>query len=307
MGIVAEAKVPHLVLQLNVMDRGITYRGMLKVVPDTYWNDEVRPRLYPLWDTDKDHLVEFTWYDNDTYHCIRRKHIKNFKTGLYEWRDYEIQQTDIEEAKEFFTFLKDTFISIEQLINQEFQEEMGRMYGEVSSESWLSIRLARNFLLQETDFVFACSDVELPEDVKNCYRTYRQKLRELPNLFADVSPQNVKFPMSPEAFTKLYKDNNPEAEYLETEDQWISLASFFFTTFREKMVRYLSVRDVTERLYTHAFIAAMRETPVALRGTAWSVTHQNMDSIKEQLDILVQKLYDEQGVPEPGQPGGPQS
>ena len=184
---------------------------------------------------------------------------------------------------------------------------MGRMYGEVRSESWLSIRLARNFLLQETDFVFACSDVNLSDDVKENYRVYRQKLRELPGLFADINPQDVKFPMSPEAFTTVYKENNPEVKYLETEDQWITLGSFFFTTFREKMVRYLSVRDVTDRLYTHAFIEAMRQTPVALKGTAWSVTHQNMDSIKEQLDILVQKLYDEQGVPEPGQPGGPQS
>lgn len=52
---------------------------MLKVVPDNYWNDEVKPKLYPLWDTEKDRLVEFSWYDNNTYHCIRRKFIKILK------------------------------------------------------------------------------------------------------------------------------------------------------------------------------------------------------------------------------------
>lgn len=131
--------------------------------------------------------------------------------------------------------MKETFLNIEQLINAEFQEEMGRMYGEVSSESWLSIRLARNFLLQETDFVFACSDVNLPEEKKENYALYRQKLRDLPNLFADVPPNEVKFPMSPEAFTAIYKENHPGEEYLSSEDQWITLGSFFFTSFfREK-------------------------------------------------------------------------
>jgi hypothetical protein len=290
MGIVAESNVPNILLQLNVMDRGITYRGMLKVVPDNYWNDEVKPKLYPLWDTEKDRLVEFSWYDNNTYHCIRRKFIKNFKTNEYEWKDYEIEQTDVDAARSFYEFLKETFLNIEQLINAEFQEEMGRMYGEVSSESWLSIRLARNFLLQETDFVFACSDVNISEEKKENYALYRQKLRDLPNLFADVPPNEVKFPMSPEAFTAIYKENHPGEEYLSSEDQWITLGSFFFTSFREKMVRYLTVRDVTDRLYTHAFIEAMRETPVRLEGTAWSVTHQNMDSIKQSLDKLLEQM-----------------
>ena len=87
MGIVADANVPNLILQLNLMDRSIVYRGMLKTVPDQYWTDTVRPRLYPHWDREKDRLVEFTFSDNGTYQCARRKHIKNFKTGEYEWKD----------------------------------------------------------------------------------------------------------------------------------------------------------------------------------------------------------------------------
>lgn len=290
MGIVANSNVPNLVLQFSVLDRGITYRGMLKVVPDNYWNDEVKPKLYPLWDTDKDKLVQFTWYDNKTYHCIRRKHIKNFKTGLYEWIDYEMEQFDVEAAEEFFVFLKDTFLSIEQILNEEFQEEMGRIYGEVRSESWLSIRLARNFLLQETDFVFSCTDVSFPEDKKQSYAKYRQKLRDLPNYFADTPASEIKFPMSPEAYHAIYKDAHPENEYLETEDQWISLGSFFFTTFREKMVKYLSVRDVTDRLYNHAFINALQNTPMGIEKTPWSADHRNILTVKDQLDSLLERL-----------------
>ena len=48
MGIVANSNVPNLILQLNLMDRAIVYRGMMKTVPDTYWNDTVRPKLLSL-------------------------------------------------------------------------------------------------------------------------------------------------------------------------------------------------------------------------------------------------------------------
>ena len=297
MGIVANSNVPNLILQLNLMDRSIVYRGIMKTVPDTYWTDTVRPKLYPLWDTEKDRLVEFTWYDNNTYHCTRRKFVKNFKTGQYEWKDYDMEQSDVAAAREFYDFLKDTFMNIEQLQNEEFQEEMGRMYGEVRTETWFTVRLARNFLLQETDFALL-PDSPLSDDMKALYTTYRTKLRDLPALFADVEDvKTVKFPMSPDAFVNVYKVNNPDAVYLDTEDQWTLPAHFFYTQFKDKMVRYLMVRDITDRMYTDAMIRAMRENPVALgiEGTPWSNQHQNLDSIKRSLDELLAKMEEEEG------------
>ena len=297
MGIVANSNVPNLILQLNLMDRSIVYRGIMKTVPDTYWTDTVRPKLYPLWDTEKDRLVEFTWYDNNTYHCTRRKFVKNFKTGQYEWKDYDMEQSDVAAAREFYDFLKDTFMNIEQLQNEEFQEEMGRMYGEVRTETWFTVRLARNFLLQETDFALL-PDSPLSDDMKALYTTYRAKLRDLPALFADIEDiKTIKFPMSPDAFVNVYKVNNPDAVYLDTEDQWTLPAHFFYTQFKDKMVRYLMVRDITDRMYTDAMIRAMRENPVALgiEGTPWSNQHQNLDSIKRSLDELLAKMEEEEG------------
>ena len=43
MGIVADANVPNIILQLVLADRQIVYRGVVKVVPDQYWKDEVVP------------------------------------------------------------------------------------------------------------------------------------------------------------------------------------------------------------------------------------------------------------------------
>ena len=290
---------PIVILELNLLDRTINYRNIMKTVPDQYWDDSVKPKLYPLWDTEKDRLITFKYYDNASFHCIRRKFIKNFTTNEYEWKDYEMAEDEAQEAANFYDFLKETFLNIEQLQNAEFQEELGRMYGEVRSESWLSIRLARNFLLQETDFIFTVSDApSIDAEKKEMYKTYRQKLRDLPATFANNAPTEVKFPMSPEAFEAVYKANNPSAVYLDTEDQWTALSNFFFTQFRDKMSRYLCVRDLTDRLYNNAFIDALKTNPVAMSGintTPWSNEHQNLDSIKASLDVLLKKLEEENG------------
>ena len=290
---------PIVILELNLLDRTINYRNIMKTVPDQYWDDSVKPKLYPLWDTEKDRLITFRYYDNASFHCTRRKFIKNFTTNTYEWKDYEMSENDVEAAAQFYDFLKETFLNIEQLQNAEFQEELGRMYGEVRSESWLSIRLARNFLLQETDFIFTVSDAPtVSDEKKEMYKTYRQKLREIPQIFKDNAPTEVKFPMSPEGFDAVYKANNPSAVYLDTEDQWIALSNFFFAQFRDKMARYLCVRDLTDRLYNNAFIEALKATPVAMEGinhTAWSDDHENLDALKKSVDDLMAKLLEQEG------------
>lgn len=287
---------PIVILELNLLDRTINYRNIMKTVPDQYWDDSVKPKLYPLWDTEKDRLITFRYYDNASFHCIRRKFVKNFTTNEYEWRDYEMAEDEAEEAAKFYNFLKETFLNIEQLQNAEFQEELGRLYGEVRSESWLSIRLARNFLLQETDFIFTVSDAPaVSDEKKENYKKYRQALRDLPKTFANASPTEVKFPVSPEAFEAVYKVNNPDVVYLDDEDQWIALSNFFFTQFRDKMARYLCVRDLTDRLYNNAFIEALQTQPIAssINTTPWSTQHQNLDSIKRSLDELLEKLEKE--------------
>jgi len=44
------ADMPVLQVQLDVIQQEISYNGTIKVIPETYWNDELVPFLYPLWD-----------------------------------------------------------------------------------------------------------------------------------------------------------------------------------------------------------------------------------------------------------------
>ena len=44
-------------LQLDVLNQYIEYKGISKVIPETYWRDTLLPFLYPTWDTDKDKML----------------------------------------------------------------------------------------------------------------------------------------------------------------------------------------------------------------------------------------------------------
>ena len=115
------ADMPVLQVQLDVVQQEISYNGTIKVIPETYWNDELVPFLYPLWDSDKDKLIMFNWYTNNTFYAKRRKYKKNFSTGEYQWVDYEMEQVAVSEAEALKDKLIEGFYLIDSIENAEFQ------------------------------------------------------------------------------------------------------------------------------------------------------------------------------------------
>ena len=233
---------------------------MTKQVPEEYWKNTIIPYMYPLWDSDRDRLIVFTYYDNNTYHAQRRKFVKDFKTNEFQWIDYEMEQMDNDEAAKLYELLRDTFYLTDSLENEEFQKELSQVYAEVASVNWLTIRLARNFLLSETDWVFS-EDSEVSDEDKSLWKKYRKSLRDLPTTVTDYNPLAVKFPINPKMYKELYIEANPGIEYLEREDQFVTLAQHYLTTFKEKMVRYLIVCETTEQAYFDSFMQKLREQP----------------------------------------------
>ena len=54
-------------VELNVIGQELSYNGIAKPIPQTYWTDTLVPLMYPTWDTDKDKLISFYYFDNGTY------------------------------------------------------------------------------------------------------------------------------------------------------------------------------------------------------------------------------------------------
>ena len=248
------ASEPVLQVELNVIGQELSYNGIPKPIPQTYWTDTLVPLMYPTWDTDKDKLISFYYYSNGTYTAKRRKYVMNFTTNTNEWKDYEMEQVASSVADTFKTKLVEGWYAIDAIENTEFQNELGAMYAKANAVSPLSVRLARDFLLSETDWVMI-SDSPLDADTKTMYTTYRQKLRDIPATSEfSTNVEGTKFPISPDFYNKIYKGENSSNAYLATDDQFLPLASHYLKRYRDRMAHYLLTKSFTERAYFDTFI-----------------------------------------------------
>ena len=249
------ASEPVLQVELNVIGQELSYNGIPKTIPQTYWKDTLVPLMYPAWDTDKDKLITFYYYSDGTYTAKRRKYVMNFKTNTNEWKDYEMEQVASSVADTFKDKLVEGWYDIDAIENVEFQNELGAMYAKANDVSPLSIRLARDFLLAETDWVYV-EDSPVDADTKAMYTAYRQKLRDIPETVEfSTNVEGTKFPISPDFYNKIYKTENADKDYLATDDQFLPLASHYLKRYRDRMAHYLLTKSFTERSYFDTFIA----------------------------------------------------
>ena len=243
------ADAPVLQVQLDVINQEIEYNGTPKTIPESYWKDTLTPLLYPLWDSDKDKLITFQYFTNDSYTAKRRKYVKDFKTNTFKWVDYEMEAVGAAEATAFKDKLIEGFYLIDSLENDEFQDELARMYSKQKAVSPFSIRLARNFLLDETDWT-QLADAPIDADTKAQYTLYRTKLRELTDSTEFTNDtENTKFPISPEFYNKVYKVDFPTEDYLATDSQFIEMGKHRLKKFRDKIAYFLTLKSETDKTY----------------------------------------------------------
>ena len=234
-------------LQLDVINQTIEYKGQEKVIPETYWKDTLLPFLYPNWDSDKDKLVMYSYNINGTYLVKRRKYVKNFTKNVFEWVTYEMETVDAAQVTALNDKLIEGFFLIDSIEDIEFQDELARMYQNQTTVSTTSVRLARDFLLDETDWSMV-SDCPLNADDKALYTTYRQKLRDIPaSTEFTTAVENTKFPISPEFYNKIYLPKNAGVAYLSTDDQYKPLGEHYLRAFRDKISHYLVLKSFTEK------------------------------------------------------------
>jgi len=280
-------------VQLNVIQQEITYNGITKTISESYWKDELTDVLYPLWDSDKDKLIMFTYFTNNTYHAKRRKFIKNFKTNEYEWKDYEMEQVEVSEAESLKNKLVEAFYLIDSIENQNFQVELARMYAKQKEVSPFSIRLARNFLLSETDWAVG-TDSPLSEEDKSLYITYRSKLRDITDTKEfSVNIESTKFPISPEFYQKIYSKNFADVEYLSTENQFLPLGAHYLKLFKDKIANYLMLKSMTETNYFDALLTEYQKIVYPPDLPDQDLTKEESERRREWLESLIKNISDE--------------
>ena len=260
-------------VELNVIGQELSYNGIAKPIPQTYWTDTLVPLMYPTWDTDKDKLISFYYFDDGTFTAKRRKYVMNFKTNVNEWKDYEMEAVASSVADTFKTKLIEGWYAIDAIENVEFQNELGAMYAKANAISPLSIRLARDFLLSETDWSLG-PDSPLDATAKAQYTLYRQKLRDITDTTEfSTAVETTKFPISPDFYNKIYKTENAGEDYLATDTQFLPLAAHYLKRYRDRMAHYLLTKSWTERSYFDTFILEYNN----VKAAAVTVSQDNED------------------------------
>ena len=285
--------IPILQVQLDVIAQELSYMGTSKPIPESYWKDTLSLLLYPDWDSEKDKLITFSYYsDSNTYIAARRKYVRNFKTNKDEWIDYEMEAVDNAKALALKDKLIEGFYLIDSIENTNFQVELAQMYAKQATVTPLSVRLARNFLLDESDWVM-CSDCPLSADDKALYATYRTKLRDItgtPEFSGNA--EGTKFPITPEFYNKIYKVENPSNAYLTTDDQFLPLSAHYLKAFKDKIANFLLLKSVTQTNYfSQILIQYQNSKPVVYDADGASDAYDKT----EFLNLVIQKAQEELG------------
>ena len=188
------------------------------------------------------------------------------------------------------------FYLIDSIENTNFEVELAQMYAKQATVTPLSVRLARNFLLDETDWVM-CSDCPLSADDKALYTTYRTKLRDLtgtPEFSGNA--EGTKFPITPEFYNKIYKIENPSNAYLATDDQFLPLSGHYLKVFKEKIAHFLLLKSVTQTNYFSQIITQYQMSkPVVYDDPKMDPMNNEAYDKAEFLNLLIQEAQKELG------------
>ena len=151
-------------IYLNALDRTIQYKGVQKQITDSYWESDISPLLYPLWDSAKDKLEMFVYRLDDTFLVQRNKYKKNFKTNTNTWVAYEFDPTGVAEydVTDLRDKLKEKFVEFREVEEDTYEKAVQTEYARTNSLTWDKVKVVRRFLLQDSDYTqmadSPCSD-----------------------------------------------------------------------------------------------------------------------------------------------------
>ena len=212
-------------ISISGLNKTITRGGFSRTFTDKDWTTFITPLIYPLWDSDKDLLVSFNYVDSpvETWSCDKKKYVRNHTTGEYFWKPYIFTEVEIDVVQKFVTDIDEAF---DAQLSTEFEHQslkMNQVIDEAKGLSLSRIKSWRDFFLHSSDWTML-EDAPVTADEKVQWKTYRQKCRELPDLFSSGTEvlAEIKVPIDPIVYKKNYLPYNSGATYLGSDDQWVT-------------------------------------------------------------------------------------
>ena len=190
-------------IYLNAIERSIQYQGIRKDITDTYWESDISPLLYPLWDSAKDKLEVFLVRKDGTYSIHRNKYKKNFSDNTGKWVSYEFDPAGTSEynVEQLATQIKEKFIEFRDVEENRYEKAIQTEYARTNAVTWNKIKLVRKFMLQDSDHIFL-EDSPVSAADKELWKKYRGYIRDIPTIQNAATPFDIVFPITPTEYNK---------------------------------------------------------------------------------------------------------
>ena len=190
-------------IYLNALERSIQYQGIRKDISDSYWESDITPLLYPLWDSAKDKLETFVVKNDGTYLIQRNKYKKNFADNSGKWVSYEFDPAGASEYNidQLAAQIKEKFVEFRDVQESNYEAAIQSEYARTNAVTWKKLAIIRKFMLQDSDYT-QIEDSPVSDADKQLWKKYRQYIRDIPTVQQAATPYDVVFPITPDEYNK---------------------------------------------------------------------------------------------------------
>ncbi len=177
---------------------------------------------------EKDKIVLFGIYDDETFIMYKEKMKYDFATQQAKWVNYEVTDATVDDAKEIFSVLKSA-IFIQQTTDSE--ERNNAVLEILTKDEYIDdfynkLVNRRDDLLRTSDYRILSDYPEFFDGEQILWIKWRDEVRNCVKPFSDFDDeldyliylQEFKWPVDPLVYYSKYP--NKEVEYLATEDQY---------------------------------------------------------------------------------------
>lgn len=230
--------------QSQEVERYLTYRGNKIDINDSMF-DEILSLVPELWNTDKDRLIQFVWFSDRTFMCLRSKDTYNFSTKQTEEKTYYFNAVTTEQLDSFIKLLIEYFNKVNL---DKIENFYSSVYDSLSDVSYFKERVLqmRSQALSESDFMFNSDYVFKNLEEKVLWEKYRQEWRDITDqqFWIDNNFMEIVLPVAPKpinTYSLLVQSLTRSLGNVEVTDNLIKELDMDYSGYAELSKHYGSV------------------------------------------------------------------
>lgn len=267
----------------DIVERYLVYRGNKLDITDELF-DKLMSVIPEHWNTDKDRLIQFVWFDDKTFFCVRNKTIYNFSTKETEEKLYHFNSATQQQLDDFIRILIEYFNKSKI---SEVENFYASVYDSLSDLSFVKERILmmRRQALLDSDYMFNSDYTFKDSEVEKEWREYRQEWRNITekDFWVNNDFTNINLPVAPspkESFALLVEGMKSSLLSVEVTDSLLQDLEIDYDGYKNLAVNYGSIMFKIEILRT------LSKLKVPL-----GVLTDDVDTTIDQMDNVVRSAY----------------